>query len=297
MTTFSVCLIGQHPNSTGDPLPRSDTYYTTSAGISFDVPYSRQRFQGGYTWNQTKYDRYSNLDFTGHVGKLLWLWQVGNDASGQIGYTDVTAPQTFAYVQGRATDVLRTKQLFAKGAYLITPSWRLEGGANGYEQTTKVEEARFNNINLGTAEAAFSYVSPANNSVGLGFSWPGRPFSDRDTLIGTRLPQSYRQYDTGAIFEWTVTGKSKLTGRAEYAQRRWDDFSQLDWSGFVGRLQYDWRPTGKVSVTTLLRREINPYEDSQANFTLIKSITLIPTWNASDKIDVTAAFDSANATT
>src|SRR4051812_47869756 len=33
--------------------PRGDTYYKTSAGLSFDVPVSRQRFQGGYTWYDT----------------------------------------------------------------------------------------------------------------------------------------------------------------------------------------------------------------------------------------------------
>src|SRR5439155_15502892 len=72
--------------------PRGDTYYTTAAGFSFDVPVSRQRFQGGYTWSDVRYHHYSDFDYTGHDGRAIWLWQLGNDASGQLGYTDTTAP-------------------------------------------------------------------------------------------------------------------------------------------------------------------------------------------------------------
>src|SRR6266705_5556052 len=39
---------------------RGDTYRTTSLGFNLDAPVSRQRFQMGYTWNATRYDRFSD---------------------------------------------------------------------------------------------------------------------------------------------------------------------------------------------------------------------------------------------
>jgi hypothetical protein len=55
---------------------RTDTYHTTAVGLTFDVPVSRQRFQGGFTWNDIRYDRYSSLDYTGHDARAIWLWQI-----------------------------------------------------------------------------------------------------------------------------------------------------------------------------------------------------------------------------
>src|SRR6267143_2556770 len=66
---------------------KGDTYSTTSLGFNLDIPVSRQRFQGGVTWNKTRWDRFTILNLDGHQGRGTWLWQVGNDISGQQGYT------------------------------------------------------------------------------------------------------------------------------------------------------------------------------------------------------------------
>src|SRR5229473_3270102 len=67
---------------------KGDTYSATSLGFNLEVPVSRQRFQGGVTWNKTRFDRFTILNLDGHQGRGIWLWQVGNDISGQLGYTE-----------------------------------------------------------------------------------------------------------------------------------------------------------------------------------------------------------------
>src|SRR5256885_9939032 len=89
-----------------------DTYRTTSLGFGFDVPASRQRFQGGYTWNATRYNQYTDLDSDRHDKPATWLWQLGNDASGQLGYTETSALASFAFTQTRTLDRLKTQQAF-----------------------------------------------------------------------------------------------------------------------------------------------------------------------------------------
>src|SRR5207237_5054904 len=66
---------------------KGDTYSTTSLGFNLDVPVSRQRFQGGVTWSKTRFDRFTILNWDGYHGQGTWLWQLGNDSSGQLGYT------------------------------------------------------------------------------------------------------------------------------------------------------------------------------------------------------------------
>ena len=78
---------------------KGDTSSTTSLGFNLDVPESRQRFQGGVTWNKTRYDRFTVLNWDGHQGQGIWLWQVGNDISGQLGYTETFALASLANVQ------------------------------------------------------------------------------------------------------------------------------------------------------------------------------------------------------
>src|SRR5438034_7206056 len=94
---------------------RGDTYRTTSLGFNFDVPVSRQRFQASFSRIDTRYDQLTALDFTGHEGRAAWLWQLGNDASGQLGYTETSALASFANVVSFANiqirpDPLRTRQ-------------------------------------------------------------------------------------------------------------------------------------------------------------------------------------------
>jgi len=112
------------PNSAG---PESDTYRTTSLGLSLDVPVSRQRFQAGYTWNATRFNRFTDLDFDGHDARALWVWQVGNDLSGQLGYTETFALAPFAYLQSTTPDPLKTRVAFLNAAYLVTRVWRVSG--------------------------------------------------------------------------------------------------------------------------------------------------------------------------
>jgi len=88
---------------------RGDTYRTTSLGLTFDVPVSRQRFQAAFARNDIHYDQLTGLDFTGREGRAIWLWQLGNDASGQLGYTETLALASFANIV--AFKILRSRPI------------------------------------------------------------------------------------------------------------------------------------------------------------------------------------------
>src|SRR5262249_46149147 len=96
--------------------PTADTYTTTSLGVNLDAPPSRQRFQAGLAWNATRFRQLTDLDFNGHDARATWLWQIGNDLSGQLGYIDNFALAPFAYTQSQTPDPLRTRQAFLNGA-------------------------------------------------------------------------------------------------------------------------------------------------------------------------------------
>jgi hypothetical protein len=240
-----------------------------------------------YTWNATRFNRFTDLDFDGHDARAIWLWQLGNDASGQLGYTETFALASFANTQSRIPDPLKTRQAFFNAAYLVTPRWRLQAGAGGLEISNG--DPAFQNLDLDVlyTEVALSYVTPANTSVGLSAR------TEDGRYPKSPIDNAYHQYRAGIVAEWNPTGVSHLSARADRLSRRYAETSQqtFDFDGNTARAQYDWKPTGKFSLAALVQRDIFPYQDIGSSFVLVKGVTLRPTLSLTEKIDVLGAFD------
>jgi exopolysaccharide biosynthesis operon protein EpsL len=265
---------------------KGDTYRTTSLGFNLDAPVSRQRFQTGYTWNTTRYDRFTDLDSDSHDARAIWLWQFGNDASGQLGYTETSALASFAFTQSRIPDRLKTQQAFFNAAYMVTPRWRLQAGVRGLDQTNGDPLRQNFDVNVLYTDVTVSYITPANTSVGLSArtedgSFPNPGSSDN----------AYHQDSVGVVADWTITGVSHVNARADRVSRRYAHVPRQDFDGETARAEYDWKPTGKLSLAAVAQRDIYPYLDIGTSFVLIKGITLRPTLSLTEKIDVSGTFD------
>jgi len=276
---------------------RGDTYRTTSLGFNFDVPVSRQRFQAAFSRNDNRYDQLTALDFTGHEGRAMWLWQLGNDASGQLGYTETLALASFANIASfkniqTTPNPLRTRQALFSAAYLVTPRWRLNTGVSGLELTNGDPARQSLDLDVRYTEVALSYVTPANTSVGLSARTEDGRYPKN--FVGNNLvDNAYRQTSAGVVAEWTPSGASRWSARADRLSRRYADMSQqtFDFVGHTARAQYDWKPTGKLSLAAVAQRDIYPYQDIGSSFVLVKGVTLRPTLSVTEKIDVSGTFD------
>lgn len=268
--------------------PIGDTLHTTSLGFNLDAPVSRQRFQIDYTWNATRFNRLPELDFDGHDSRATWLWQLGNDASGQLGYTESSTLASFAFTQSRTPDRLKTQQAFFNATYLVTPRWRLQAGVRGLEQTNGDPLRQIFDVKVRSTDLILSYVTPANTSVGLAartedgrFPNPGSPNTDN----------AYRQDSVGIVADWTPSGASRLSARADRVRRRYANVPVQDFDGNIARAQYDWKPTGKFALAAVAQRDIYPYLDIGSSFVLVKGFALRPTLSLTEKIEVSGAFE------
>src|SRR5712691_660244 len=267
--------------------PVGDTYRTTSLGFNLDAPVSRQRFQAGYTWNATRYNEFTDLNSDGHDARATWLWQLGNDASGQVGYTETFALASFAFIQSRTPDPLRTRQAFFNAAYLVTPRWRLQAGVRGLDQSNGDPQRKIYDVDIRYTDVTVSYVTPADTSVGLS----GRTEDGRFPNHGSSADNTYRQDSVGIVGDWTMSGVSHLSARADRVIRRYAQVPQQDFDGNTARAQYDWKPTGKFSLAAVAQRDIYPYLDIGSSFVLVKGVTLRPTLSLTEKIDVSGILD------
>jgi exopolysaccharide biosynthesis operon protein EpsL len=286
-----------NPNALPGSPSGGDTYTTTSVGLNLDVPVSRQRFQLGYVRNYTRYDQFTQLDLNGYDGRATWLWQIGNDASGQLGYTQNLALASFANIVGLTPDPLTTRQATFNGAYMVTPRWRLNAGVTGFEQKNGDPVRETNDIRILSGDAGLNYTTPARTSIGLGVRaeegrFPKRPFVPPNPPDpGSSFDNAYRQYGADLVVDWTANGVSHLSARVGRLTRRNEHLPERDFYGTAVRAQYDWKPTGKFSLTAIALQDISPYDDIRSSYVFVKAVSLRPVLSVTSKVDLSASLD------
>jgi exopolysaccharide biosynthesis operon protein EpsL len=275
---------------------RGDTFFTTSAGVTADVPVSLQRFDLSLTYNGQRYDTFHVLDFDGYDLRGSWLWQVGRNLSGEIGvtYTDSLAP--FAELLSVTPDRFKVREEFAKGSWLITPDWKLFADADQLVQTNSVPADLYNDVTVNSVEASFSrLIGPANwLGIDARFESGSFPYGEAE---GTQLiDNGYDQYSYGLVLDWGAETPSHVVARVDQVNRRYDELSQRDFDFTTAHLEYTWTPTAKVAVVAVAERDISPYEYVHSSIVLVKGITLEPVWHATGELDVSAHFAAVSRT-
>jgi len=271
---------------------RADIYRTTSFGLSADVPVSLQRLVGSLTFNTTRYQRFSGLDFNGHEVRGSWLWQAGKDLRGEVGLADTYSLASFAQLLSTTPDELRVRQVFVNGAWLVTPHWRLRAAGDRLEQRNSDPATLFNDVNIDGFEASLSRVSEAGNSIGCGARLETGHFPTLQPLGAALIDNAYRQYSAGLTLDWTPSAVSHIVAHAAQVSRRYDQLPQRDFNGAIGRAEFTWTPTGKVALTAIAQRDISPYEYTRSSLVLLKGIGLRPTWRMTTKLELSADLEA-----
>src|SRR5258708_8271304 len=205
---------------------KADTFRTLSLGLKVDLPVSLQRFQLDYTHHQERYRRFTDLDFAGHDARAVWSWQLRSAASGQMGYEESAALAAFANIQARAPDHLGLRRAFFNGTILATPSWRVRSAIAGLQQTNSDPARQINDVRIADADLALSYVTPANNSAGIGVRAEEGRFPKQEFVSGSLFANAYSQRGVGLVGEWTLTGASRVSARADRLRRPYDELPQ-----------------------------------------------------------------------
>jgi exopolysaccharide biosynthesis operon protein EpsL len=275
---------------------RGDTYRTTNVGLNAEMPLSLQRFVANLTFNSTRYQRFSGLDYDGHNLRGSWLWQAGRNMHGELGYADTVSLAPFAQLLSTTPDRLRLRQEFVNGTWMVTPDWRLRAAGDHLEQRNSAPATLFNDVTVDGVEAALSRVSRAGNSIGFSTRLERGTFPNAEQfslpLATTVIDNAYRQYTAGLTLDWTVTGVSHLVARADQVSRRYDQLPQRNFSGQTGHIELTWTPTGKMSLTAIAQRDISVYEYTRSSLVLLKGFGLRPAWHVTPKIDLSADLEA-----
>ena len=268
---------------------RGDTIFTTHLGVTAGVPVSQQRLEAAYTWYQSRYRHFKDLDFTGHTARAAWNYNVQNKVTGVLSFTESEGLASFSNIQARDKDLVTTRQAQATAAWLATPRWRASGRLAAVQTEHSSTLRRINDIEAETVEGGLSYVTPQDNLVGgivryehgrapHGVTFPNSPFNSRP------FDNEYDQYSAGVTATWNLAGHSRFDGRLEVVRRNYKEFTQRDYTGPIARALYKWTPTPKTTVDFGFVREIGPAEEIQTSFVLVTGGYIRPQWAVTEKI-------------
>ncbi|HLJ39772.1 MAG TPA: hypothetical protein VKT54_15305, partial [Steroidobacteraceae bacterium] len=177
---------------------RSDTYLTTSVGLTADVPVSLQHFEASLAYNIVHYDRFRDLDYDGYNLHGSWLWQLGSSLSGEVGVTDSYSLEPFAELLGVHPDRLHLREEFAKGSWLITPDWKLYLGGDDLTQSNSDPQGQYNDVTVDSFEASLSRLGGAGDWIGLDGRFETGRFPNGEPVFGTvTVNNNYDQYGYG----------------------------------------------------------------------------------------------------
>ena len=271
---------------------RGDTYRTTSAGISADVPVSLQRLQATLTYNSYRYDRFHELDYDGYELRGSWLWQIGSALSGELGVSDNYSLASFEETLGVVPDRLHLREEFARGSWLVTPDWKLYAAGDDLAQSNSDPAGQFNNVTVDSLEASLSRATGTGNWFGLDTRYESGHFPVPEPIaapLGAVLVNNgYSQYGFGVVLDFGSDTPSRVVARADQVSRHYDQVTARDFDRTTGRLEYTWTPDVKVSVSALAERDISPYEYLHSGIVMVRGLTLRPLWHATDFLDVSA---------
>lgn len=280
----------------GDASPArgfSDRILTHSAGVTLDLPVSLQRFRASYTRFWTRYDKFDHLDFDGDLVSASWLWAVTREFTGEVGYDESMGLASFAAFGGTEQDIIRTRNAYANGNWLLTPRWLAYAGLSATERKHDRPERRVQDIEARSAELRMSYISPKENRVGVSARFEDGGSPQTRLVGGVPFDNAYRQLGVGVVGQWDITERSRLDGRVDYVKREYDQFSERDYSGPAWGVTYTWTPTPKFSLASTVRRDIAPLDDVQTSFVLSTGVSTKPRWQLTEKVAVIGSLDYA----
>ena len=282
---------------------QSDTLQTTSLTLALSKLFAQQRFSLDVTLIDYRYSKNNYLDYQAKNYNAAWSWALTHRLTGILSSSRTEVQNSFVdystSTQQHRKNVRQTDVNHFGAEWQVSGGWRLLGGLTNTEEANGQTFSQQNGYALNSWEAGGKYIWPAGSTLQVLRREGAGEYKDQQLLTFDQMPAPFNpQHDTGfhqieteARLFVPVTGKSSLSAMLANQAREHEHFSQRDYAVNVGRLDYTWQPTDKLSLTSALRREVAPYQDYASSYFLIDGVTFQPVWQISAKTAMRLTYD------
>jgi exopolysaccharide biosynthesis operon protein EpsL len=256
--------------------------YRLGVGLRADVPYSRQRFQADVNIYDNIYSRFHDLSYVGGAGRAAWLWQVGDDLSGDLGVSLSRSLQNYSYTSiSTQRNIVDNVNYYFDPRYRFAPNFELQAGLGYQTARNSFTAADVNDYNSLLTRLGLAYVTPSGNHLGLQVeSWK----TSFPNQLG--ISNDYRDNRLSTFFNWAITGASLIGGSVGYKQRRHEEVEQRDFDGWTGSVTWTWVPTGRTRLSLAVIRDIGGVDDLVVTYARTYTISFNPSYQLTSKISL-----------
>jgi len=275
---------------------RSETITTTALGLNLNKLFGVQRVIANVNLVDNNYKTNDYLNFLAFNYDAKWLWSVGVRWTGELAIDRNEALNSFAdnrlsnlsNARNQNRNVRTTDNERFTANYWFHSDWAAVAG---------VSRTSLTNEQAVLAESDYE-------ASGYNFGLRYRPISGNSLVARVRrLDGTYEnrqfntvaQYDNGFTqdsyeldLDWRLTGKGQLRGHLEYLDRQHDHFSDRDYAGLAGKLDYIYAYSGKGNLALGYKRGLESYQQPTSSYYILDEVSLATQWAATSKLTASA---------
>ncbi|MDZ4141386.1 MAG: XrtB/PEP-CTERM-associated polysaccharide biosynthesis outer membrane protein EpsL [Methylotenera sp.] len=295
---FIAGISRQHDNNLfrSSSSERSDNITRAYAGVRVDKQYAQQRFKLDFTISSNQYQTFDQLDFTSEDYRAAWLWSLTPHLTGTLSADRKQVLNSFQDFQGTNLTNIRNistnETQHFEADYSPHNVWHLLGGVTRFTQKNSNNSNNAfsgqEDFSLNTLDAGVKYNFRSGSSVTLMGHTGDGSFKDRPLNPTSLHDSGFDENEVEAKLDWLLSGKSRLYARVGYVSRDHDHFSQRDFSGAEGNLDYTWSPTGKLQLILSAASYLSSFQTNDTDYTRTNTLNISPVYALSDKVKLQA---------
>jgi exopolysaccharide biosynthesis operon protein EpsL len=268
---------------------RSDSYRTFEAGVALNKHISRQRIAATANVSKTAFDRFRQLDYTGHDLQATWFWHLGTQFDGRVEALEIRTLAPYTDFNSDQRNLRRQRRQAFDAGWQLHPSWKLRAGAERDKASYDLAIQRFNNRTEKAFETELLYQPRGGSALGLVARRVKGRYPYRRPAIGTMLTDDFTQDELKLRVNWLATGSTTVQGLAGYVRREQPSYGEGVTSGVNGRINAFYTPRGQVSYQAGVWREFAPIESPFVSYTLNKGASIGVNWAANARLALEAS--------
>ncbi len=273
------------PQSIGRP-GKSDTVNSGYVGVRLNKAYSLQRFQLDVTKTAYRHEKFTQLDFDALSYRGAWLWHFTPHVSGALSADHSESAVPFSDFVGTQRNVRKTDNRAFSLDGVLHSGWHILLGAGTSKQTSSIPVAAEADFDSTRAEIGWKYLAGSGSSFAFFQRINEGDYLNRAFVPGSAADNGFRERQVEFQTSWVLTGRSTVSGRATWLDRRHPNLVARNFTGWAANAAYAWTPTGKLQVGLTAQRDISASLDPLARYTSRDVFAVAPAWQAAAKVAI-----------
>jgi hypothetical protein len=282
--------IGNLTTLIGRRAARQDHLDTASAGLDAQWTRSGQALGVDARVDENRYAQNTDLDNTSGHAKVVWDWRSGTQWLGEIGADFTQALAGSANSKYFEKDMVDQAEYFGNATLQVDSRWNLTASLRHADHTHSALPRQFEDFHSTTEIAGIQYVSLQQNSFGAEYRHVTGNFTQPLPLDGVNFNQDYREDAARVLAAWQLGGSTRIDASAGYLVRSYPRADRGGYSGAVWRASLQWQAAPKTTLVLNGWRELNAYLDAESDYYVSSGASLVPTWNATERIALLATL-------